>query len=49
MKKIRFLRDYSILLASQMIKIYHRGDIINCRDDEKAQTMINRGFAEEVI
>lgn len=48
MKKIRFVKDYKILLASQEMKIYHAGDLINCRDDEKAQQMIDRGFAVEV-
>lgn len=48
MKKIKFVRDYKVLLASQKTTIYHAGDIINCRGDEKAQQMIDRGFAVEV-
>lgn len=48
MKKIAFIKDYSVLLASQETKIYHKGDIVNCRNDEKAQEMISRGFAMEV-
>lgn len=48
MKKIKFVTDYSILLASQETKIYHKDQIVNCRNDEKAQEMIDRGFAVEV-
>lgn len=48
MKKITFVKDYKITLASQETKIYHKGDIVNCRNDEKAQEMISRGFAMEV-
>lgn len=48
MKKIKFVNDYSILLASQETKIYHKDQIVNCRNDEKAQEMIDRGFAVEV-
>jgi hypothetical protein len=48
MKKIKFVKDYSILLASQETKIYHKDQIVNCRNDEKAQEMIDRGFAVEV-
>lgn len=48
MKKIKFVKDYSILLASQETKIYHKDQIVNCRNEEKAQQMIDRGFAVEV-
>jgi hypothetical protein len=48
MKKIKFIKDYSILLASQETKIYHKDSIINCRNEEKAQQMIDRGFAVAV-
>lgn len=48
MKKIKFIKDYSILLASQETKIYHKDQIVNCRDEEKAQQMIDRGFAVAV-
>jgi hypothetical protein len=48
MKKIKFVKDYSILLASQETKIYHKDMIVNCRNEEKAQEMIDRGFAVEV-
>lgn len=47
-KKIKFVKDYSALLASQETKIYHEGQIVNCRNEEKAQQMIARGFAVEV-
>ena len=48
MKKIKFVKDYSVLLASQETKIYHMGMIVDCRNEEKAQQMIDRGFAVEV-
>ena len=48
MKKIKFVKDYSALLASQETKIYHKDQIVNCRNEEKAQKMIDRGFAVEV-
>lgn len=48
MKKIKFVKDYSVLLASQETKIYQKGLIISCRDEEKAQQMIDRGFAVAV-
>ena len=48
MKKIKFVKDYKILLASQETKIYHNGQIVNCRNEEKAQEMIDRGFAVAV-
>lgn len=48
MKKIKFVKDYSILLASQETKIYHTDTTVNCRNDEKAQKMIDRGFAVAV-
>lgn len=48
MKQIKFVKDYSILLASQETKIYHKDQIVNCRNEEKAQEMIDRGFAVEV-
>ena len=48
MKKIKFVKDYSVLLASQETKIYHKDLIVNCRNEEKAQQMIDRGFAVEV-
>jgi len=48
MKKIKFVKDYSVLLASQETKIYHKDQIVNCRNEEKAQMMIDRGFAVEV-
>ena len=47
--KIRFLKDYEILLASQATKIYHEGMIVNCKNEEMAQQMIDRGFAEAVL
>lgn len=46
--KIKFLKDYSVLLGTQETKIYHKDLIVDCRDDEKAQKMIDRGFAVEV-
>ena len=46
--KIKFIKDYSILLASQETKIYHKDLIVNCKNDEKARDMIDRGFAVEV-
>lgn len=48
MKKIKFVKDYSILLASQETKIYRKDLIVNCRDEEKAQKMIDLGFAVDV-
>jgi hypothetical protein len=45
MKKIKFVKDYSVLLASQETKIYRKDTIVNCRNEEKAQQMIDRGFA----
>ncbi len=48
MKQIKFVKDYSVLLASQETKIYHKDQIVNCRDEAKAQKMIDRGFAVEV-
>ena len=48
MKKIKFVKDYSILLASQETKIYHKDQIVNCRNEEKAQKMIDQGYAVEV-
>ena len=48
MKKIKFVKDYSVLLASQETKIYHKDQIVNCRNEGKAQEMIDRGFAVEV-
>lgn len=47
-KTIKFVKDYSVLLASQETKIYHKDQIVNCRDDGKALKMIDRGFAVEV-
>lgn len=47
-KKIKFVKDYKKLLASQETKIYRAGTIVNCRDEEKAQQMIDRGFAVEM-
>jgi hypothetical protein len=49
MKKIKFVKDYSILLASQETKIYHKDLIVNCRNEEKAQDMIDRGYAVAVV
>ena len=48
MKKIKFVKDYKILLASQETKIYRKDTVVNCRNEEKAQQMIDRGFAVEV-
>lgn len=48
MKKIKFVRDYSVLLASQETKIYRKDMIVNCRNEEKAQQVIDRGFAVAV-
>jgi hypothetical protein len=48
MKQIKFVKDYSVLLASQETKIYHKDMIVNCRNDEKAQELIDRGFAVAV-
>ena len=45
---IRFLKDYSVLLGSQETKIYHKGLIISCRNEEKARKLIDRGFVEVV-
>ena len=47
-KKIKFVKDYEVLLASQETKIYHKDQIVNCRNEEKAQEMIDRGFAVKV-
>lgn len=49
MKKIKFVKDNSILLASQETKIYHAGQRVTCRNDEKAQEMIDRGYAIEDV
>jgi len=43
--KIKFLKDYSALLASQEVKIYHAGQILDCRNEDAARQMIDRGFA----
>ena len=48
MKEIKFVKDYKILLASQETKIYHKDQIVNCRDEAKAQKMIDQGYAVEV-
>ena len=48
MKKIKFVKDYKTLLASQEIKVYTEGMVVDCRNEEKAQEMIDRGFAVEV-
>ena len=48
MKKIQFVKDYEVLLAGQETKIYHKDQIVNCRNEEKARQMIDRGFAVEV-
>jgi hypothetical protein len=48
MKKIKFVKDYSVLLVSQETKIYHKDQIVNCRNEEKAQQMIDQGYAVEV-
>ena len=40
-KKIKFVKDYSVLLTSQETKIYHKDLIVNCRDEEKAQKVID--------
>ena len=48
MKQIKFVKDYSVLLADQDTKIYHKDQIVNCRDEEKAQKVIDRGYAVEV-
>lgn len=45
MMKIKFVKDYSILLASQETKIYHKDQVVNCRNDEKAADLVARGFA----
>lgn len=47
-KKIKFVKDYKKLLASQETKIYRKDTIVNCRDEEKAQKVIDRGYAVEV-
>ena len=47
--KIKFIKDYSVLLADQDTKIYRKDQIVNCRDDEKAQKMIDRGYAIRII
>ena len=46
--RIKFIKDYSVLLADQDTKIYHKDQIVNCRDEEKAQKMIDRGYAKKV-
>jgi hypothetical protein len=43
--RIKFVQDYSVLLASQETKIYHKDQIVNCRNEEKAQQMIDQGYA----
>lgn len=48
MMKIKFVKDYSILLASQETKIYHKDAVVNCQNDEKAADLVQRGFAVEV-
>jgi len=49
MKPIKFIKDYSVLTTSGETKHYPASDVvINCPDDEKAQDVINRGFAVEV-
>lgn len=47
--KIKFVKDYSVLLVSQETKIYHKDQIVSCRDEEKARKMIDRGFAVEFV
>ena len=44
---ITFIRDYSIILASQETKIYHKDLTMNCRNEEKARKLIERGYAKE--
>jgi hypothetical protein len=46
--QIKFVQDYATLLASQETKIYHKDMVVNCRNEEKAQQMIDRGFAVAV-
>jgi len=46
--KIHFLKDYHILLASQETTVYLAGTVVDCKNDEKAQGLIDRGFAEAV-
>jgi hypothetical protein len=49
MKQIIFIKDYSVLTTSGATKHYPASNmIINCPDDEKAQEVIDRGFAVAV-
>jgi hypothetical protein len=49
MKLIKFIKDYSVLTTSGKTKHYPASDVvINCPDDEKAQEVIDRGFAVAV-
>ena len=46
--KIKFVKDYSILLASQETKIYRKDAIVDCKYEDKAKDLVKRGFAVEV-
>ena len=46
--QLEFIKDYTILLASQGTRIYHKGQIIKCVNEEKAKKLIERGFAIEI-
>ena len=47
--QIKFVKDYSILLADQDTAIYHKDQIVNCRDDAKAQKVMDRGYAIRIV
>jgi len=50
MKPIKFIKDYSVLTTSGATKHYPASDVvINCPNEEKAQDVIDRGFAVAVV
>jgi|GEM_PF-1984586 len=49
MKPIKFIKDYSVLTTGGIKKHYPASNmVINCPNDEKAQEVIDRGFAVAV-
>jgi len=44
---IYFIKDYSIRTESGELKVYSEGANINCRDEEKALNLIERGYCIE--
>lgn len=49
MKPIKFIKDYSVRATSGATKHYPASNmVINCPNDEKAQEVIDRGFAVAV-